>query len=219
MMQVEQRQNAINSSVAEVSKGELVPRSSTTTILFSSSQVENIIKQAQAEMVMNTTLVKQPMVTLNTSVFDVPSQLVESFGEFKGESGQLVLSTGNNNEVIQQKVKEMATNSKLWREQREEDDEDDWGDGFDGYSFEEGEQEVDQESAGEEIDPPVKPKPHEATTSSPTTKLNIHTPIFIPRNSPTLLLLLCLMQQLEGWLALRKHVPSRPLQVLIQVKL
>lgn len=218
-MQVEQRQNAINSSVAEVSKGELVPRASTPMILFSSSQVENIIKQAQAEMVMNTTLVKQPMVTLNTSVFDVPSQSVESFGEFKGESGQLVLSTGNNNEVIQQKVKEMAINSKLWREQREEDDEDDWGDGFDGYSFEEGEQEVDQESAGEEIDPPVKPKPHEATTSSPTTKLNIHTPIFIPRNSPTLLLLLCLMQQLEGWLALRKHVPSRPLQVLIQVKL
>nr|XP_009791723.1 PREDICTED: uncharacterized protein LOC104238914 [Nicotiana sylvestris] len=185
MMQVEQRQNAINSSVVEVSKGELVPRSSTLTILFSSSQVENIIKQAQAEMVMNTTLVKQPMVTLNTSVFNVPSQSVESSGELKGESGQLVLSTGNNNEVIQQKVKEMAINSKLWREQREEEDEEDWGDGFAGYSSEEGEQEVDQESAGEEIDPTVKPKPHEATTSSPTTKLNIHAPIFIPRNSPT----------------------------------
>lgn len=32
---------------------------------------------------------------------------------------------------------------------------------------------------------PVKPKPHRVTTLSPTIKLNIHAPVFTPRNSPT----------------------------------
>lgn len=54
-------------------------------LLFSNPNVEKIIKDAQNEMMIKHTLLKQPLVTLNTSVFD--TQSVESFGEFEGESG------------------------------------------------------------------------------------------------------------------------------------
>nr|XP_009780388.1 PREDICTED: enolase-phosphatase E1-like [Nicotiana sylvestris] len=109
---------------------------------------KRIIKNAQNEMMMNSTLVKQPLVTLNTSVFDVLSQSVESFGDFEGESGQIMLSTGNNNEVIQSNLRLMAIKSKLWQEQCEDDDEEDWGDGFAGYSSEDADKEVNHDSAG-----------------------------------------------------------------------
>lgn len=94
---------------------------------FSNPKVEKIIKNAQNEMMMEAAMVKQPLVTLNTSVHDIPSQSVESFGEFEGESGQLMISTGNNNEIIRANVRDMVAKSKLWKEQREEDDEEDWG--------------------------------------------------------------------------------------------
>lgn len=51
-------------------------------------------------MMLSTTMLKQPLVTLNTSVFDIPSQSANSYGEFEGEHA---LSTGNNNEIIQQR--------------------------------------------------------------------------------------------------------------------
>jgi len=146
------RQNAINSNVAEVSKGELLPRSSTPTILVSSPQVQKIIKESQIEMMMYANpIFKQPLVTLNTSAYDIPSQSVESFGDFEGESGQLMLSTGNNNEVIQSNLRLMAIKSKLWQEQREDDNEEDWGDGFAGYSSEEADNEVDRDSKVYEV--------------------------------------------------------------------
>lgn len=47
--------------------------SNTPTLHFSSPHVEKIIKDVQAAMVLNNTMVKQPLVTLNTSVYDVPS--------------------------------------------------------------------------------------------------------------------------------------------------
>ncbi|XP_075110998.1 uncharacterized protein LOC107787743 [Nicotiana tabacum] len=36
-------------------------------------------------MMLSTTMLKQPLVTLNTSVFDIPSQSANSYGEFEGE--------------------------------------------------------------------------------------------------------------------------------------
>lgn len=144
---VDVRRNDSKSKLGMELTGSQAHSSNAPMLQFSNPHVEQIIKNVRNEMMMNNTLVKQPLVTLNTSIFYVPSQSVESFGEFESESGQHVLSIGNNNEVIQAKMREMAINSKLWRDQREEDDEENWGDGFAGYSSEEGDQAVDQESA------------------------------------------------------------------------
>lgn len=91
------------------------------TLYYSNPQVEQIIKNTQKEM-MQPTLTKQPLVTLNTSVFDVLLNSIKSYGEFEGEPGQQIVSTGNNNELIQAKVTEMVINSKPWKDQREYDD-------------------------------------------------------------------------------------------------
>lgn len=56
-----------------------------------------------------------------TSVFEIPSQSIESSGQFEGAAGHLTLSTGNYDELIQQKV----IKSKFWLQRREEDDEED----------------------------------------------------------------------------------------------
>lgn len=47
--------------------------SNAPTLQFSSPHIEKIIKEAQNAMVLIATMVKQPLVTLNTSVFEVPS--------------------------------------------------------------------------------------------------------------------------------------------------
>lgn len=46
-------------------------------------------------MTNSTKNIKPPLVTLNTSVQEVPSQSMESFGEHEGDSGQMLLSIGN----------------------------------------------------------------------------------------------------------------------------
>jgi len=84
----------------------------TPTLHFSSPQVEQIIKETQAAMGMQTNMFKQPLVTLNKSVFEVPTQSMESYGEYGGVSEQLMISTGNNNEIVRSNVKEMAIKSK-----------------------------------------------------------------------------------------------------------
>ncbi|KAK4721775.1 hypothetical protein R3W88_012008 [Solanum pinnatisectum] len=39
--------------------------------------------------------IKPLMATLSTSAYEVPFQYLESFGHYQGESGQILLSTGN----------------------------------------------------------------------------------------------------------------------------
>lgn len=107
-----------------VSKSNLVEEkkdnahsSITPTFHFSSPHVEKIIYDTHAAMLTHTNLVKQPLVTLNISVFEVPTQSMESCGEHGDEFGQLMTSIGNTNEVIRVNVREMAIKSKLWRDQ------------------------------------------------------------------------------------------------------
>nr|XP_018627042.1 uncharacterized protein LOC108945507 isoform X2 [Nicotiana tomentosiformis] len=179
VQQVEQRQKAINSSVAEVLKGEHVPSSSTPTIHFSSPQVEKIIKESQIEMMLNANLMfKQPLVTLNTSVYGIPSQSCESFSEHGGESGQPILSTGNNKEIIQAKVRDMASN--LWADQREEDDEENWGDEFAGNLTEDGDQDSEDEGVLS-VGSPSLQKSGNSTILSSNSKLNAKAPVFVPK--------------------------------------
>lgn len=47
--------------------------------------------------------INQPLVTLNTSALEIPSQSWESFGEHGSDSGQHLVSTGNDYEVVKQK--------------------------------------------------------------------------------------------------------------------
>lgn len=68
---------------------------------ISNLEVTRIIKESQVAM-MNP-MIKQPFVTLNTLAQNVPSQCFELFGEHSGGSGQPLLSTGNNNEVIRER--------------------------------------------------------------------------------------------------------------------
>lgn len=119
--------------------------SNTPTLQFSCPRMEQIIKDAQNAMMLHTTMFKQPLVTLNTSVFEVPSQSLESFGEYGGEPGQLTLSTGNNNEVIQANVRTMVIKSKLWADQCEEDEKEDWANEIVGDSTNEADQNSEDE--------------------------------------------------------------------------
>lgn len=120
-------------------KGNQAHTSNTPTLHFSSPHVEKIIKDTQNAMAAHTNIVKQPVVTLNTSVYEVPSQSLESFGEHRSDTGQLVLSTGNNNEIIQANIRKMVIKSKLWDNQREDDEEEGWNTEFAGDSSNEGE--------------------------------------------------------------------------------
>lgn len=69
--------------------------------------MEKIIKDTQTAMIMNTNMVNPPIVTLNKSVFEIPSQSLESFGEY-------------------------GIKSKFWDDQHEDDDDEYWGAGFVG---------------------------------------------------------------------------------------
>lgn len=116
----------------------------TPTIHFSSPHVEKIIKDSQIKMMLDANpMFKQLLVTLNTSMYDIPSQSCKSIGEHGGESGQPSISTANNKGIIQAKVREMVINSKVWNDLREYDNEEGWGDGIAGFSSEEDDQEDD----------------------------------------------------------------------------
>ncbi|XP_070030762.1 uncharacterized protein [Nicotiana sylvestris] len=85
----------ISKDIFRVDKQKAEAHSSNApTMHFSNPQVEQIIKDAQNEMMKNSTVVKQPVVTLNTSVYDIPSQSAESFGELEGESSSLCCQRG-----------------------------------------------------------------------------------------------------------------------------
>lgn len=88
--------------------------------------------------------------------------------EFKGASGQLMISSGN--------MTDRVAKSKFCKKHWEEEDEEDLGE-FACYSSEESDQEVDQDSAREDLDV-VKPQ-----GTSINHKLNLNAPAFIPRYS------------------------------------
>lgn len=72
----------------------------TPTLQFSSPALAKMIKKSQAAMLMHTIpKVKAPLVTLNTSAQEVPSQSMESYGEHAIDFGQQLLSTGNNQQA------------------------------------------------------------------------------------------------------------------------
>lgn len=65
------------------------------TIHISHPDVARIIKEQQNVMMFNA--IPQPLVvTLNTSAHEIPSQIMESFGEQEGDSGQQLISIRNN---------------------------------------------------------------------------------------------------------------------------
>lgn len=165
--------------------GQLAHSSSTPTLQFSSPRMEQIIKEAQAAMAMHTNMVthtnmvKQPIVTLNKSVFEVPTQTMESCGEHGVESGQLMLSTANNSEVIKPNVKDMVIKSKFWADQSDHDDDEDWGIEYDGGSTDD----LGQESDSEDMHLYGSLSlPREDASATPR-KLNSNAPAFIPSNT------------------------------------
>lgn len=74
------------------------PAATTPTLHISNPEVAKIIKESQHAMMLNSNpTIKPLMVTLNTSEQDVPSQIMESFGEQEGDSEQQLISTGLTN--------------------------------------------------------------------------------------------------------------------------
>lgn len=64
------------------------PATATPTIQISNPELAKMVQAAQAAMLQNTIImIKELLVTLNTSVFEVPSQTMGSFGEYADESG------------------------------------------------------------------------------------------------------------------------------------
>lgn len=104
--------NASKNNDVEENLDKQAHSSNIPTLRFSCPHVEQIIREAENAMMVKN-MVNQPLVTLNTSVFEVLSESFESCGEHGGEQGKMVLSTGNNNEVIKANVREMVANSKI----------------------------------------------------------------------------------------------------------
>nr|XP_009605129.1 uncharacterized protein LOC104099745 [Nicotiana tomentosiformis] len=72
----------------------------TPTLHISDPDLAKMIKDSQKAMLMHTIPKgKVPLVTLNASVHEVPSQSMESYGERAVDSGQQLLSTGNNQQA------------------------------------------------------------------------------------------------------------------------
>lgn len=132
-------------------------------------------------MMLNANMINQPLVTLNTSVFEVPSLSLEFCGEHDGDHGQLVLSTGKNNEVIKSNVRAMTINSKLWEDQPEYDDEEDLGVDFAKDSTNEGER-----CSGDEemlsVGSPCFPNFGSSSKLGSGNKLDAKAPDFIPKS-------------------------------------
>lgn len=100
---------------------------------------------AHAAMKMNTTTkINPPLVTLNTSVFEIPSQSMKSFGKHADDSGLQLISMGNNqqsnagmislsqastNDITVYKEQQgetsaLTANKKIWTDQVEEEEHD-----------------------------------------------------------------------------------------------
>lgn len=136
------------------------PAATTPTLHISNPEVAKIIKESQHAMMLNSNpTIKPLMVTLNTSEQDVPSQIMESFGEQEGDSEQQLISTGNNQQVqkgmasISQAnstnkvtvskeqhavMSEFLSTRKTWADQCEEDEDDDFENIQDDSTDEEG---------------------------------------------------------------------------------
>lgn len=75
-------------------------RNATHTLQFSSPELAEMIKESQAAMFMHTNPnINTPLVSLNTSVHEVPSQSMECFGDQGSDSGKQLISTDNNQHV------------------------------------------------------------------------------------------------------------------------
>ncbi|KAH0714103.1 hypothetical protein KY284_007008 [Solanum tuberosum] len=71
------------------------------TLHISNPEVNKIIQECEASMALKSNLaIKPPIVTLNTLAHEVPTQSLESFRELQGESGQLILSKGNDKDLV-----------------------------------------------------------------------------------------------------------------------
>ncbi|KAH0638912.1 hypothetical protein KY285_035498 [Solanum tuberosum] len=71
------------------------------TLHISNPEINKIIQECEAVMTLKSNLaIKPPIVTLNTLAHEVPIQSLESFGKLQGESGQLILSKGNDKYLV-----------------------------------------------------------------------------------------------------------------------
>uniref|UniRef100_M1BW03 NB-ARC domain containing protein n=1 Tax=Solanum tuberosum TaxID=4113 RepID=M1BW03_SOLTU len=71
------------------------------TLHISNPEVNKIIQECEAAMALKSNLaIKPPIFTLNTLAHEVPTQSLESFRELQGESGQIILSKGNDKDLV-----------------------------------------------------------------------------------------------------------------------
>ncbi|KAH0746427.1 hypothetical protein KY285_008084 [Solanum tuberosum] len=71
------------------------------TLHISNPEVNKIIQECEVAMALKSNLaIKPPIITLNTLAHEVPTQSLESFRELQGESGQLILSKGNDKDLV-----------------------------------------------------------------------------------------------------------------------
>ncbi|KAH0669054.1 hypothetical protein KY289_023547 [Solanum tuberosum] len=71
------------------------------TLHIFNPEVNKIIQECEAAMALKSNLaIKPSIVTLNTLAHEVPTQSLESFRELQGESGQLILSKGNDKDLV-----------------------------------------------------------------------------------------------------------------------
>nr|XP_033511647.1 uncharacterized protein LOC117276402 [Nicotiana tomentosiformis] len=184
------RRNASENNLAEILKGDSRSLSSSPRLHISSPAVAKIIKEALVSMMLNVNpMIKQPLVTLNTSAQKVPSQIVESFGEHSGGSGQPLLSTGNEKEVIKERSQDLREvinertcrqegqvldrilpRLKTWANQIEFEEEENWENDEDDEFDEFAEQEIEDDLRS--VGSPILPNNQISSTLNLKRKLN-----------------------------------------------
>ncbi|KAG5592380.1 hypothetical protein H5410_042894 [Solanum commersonii] len=85
------------------------------TLHISNPKVNKIIQECEAVMALKSNLaIKPPIVPLNTLAHKVPTQSLESFRELQGESGQIILSKGNDKDLVKGKIREERPSAPRW---------------------------------------------------------------------------------------------------------
>ncbi|WMV45041.1 hypothetical protein MTR67_038426 [Solanum verrucosum] len=90
--------NSFDAFLKDTSKDGIVMA---PTLHISNPEVNKIIQECEAAMTLKSNLaIKPPIVTLNTLAHKVPIQSLESFGKLQVEFGQLILSKGNDKDLM-----------------------------------------------------------------------------------------------------------------------
>lgn len=149
--------------------------------------MEKFIKNTRVAMMLNAnSMIKQPLVTLNSSVHEVPSQSFQSFGDHESKTGKVVLSTRNDKEVVKIPASRKEGNDELGQHEQDLDHVGDrllskskpWADQVEEDEVSDSEDQGDEGDSLLSCSSSTVPK-NNIASSSPKRKLSPLAPVFV----------------------------------------